>query len=94
MSLLQAFENGSFLHADCAAHKLNLAVINAAYSETEVEPALTLARGIVRHFKHSDLANEKLRACQTDEGLNVLCLIQVNDICELCTVENGYMHNP
>jgi hypothetical protein len=51
-------------HHPCVAHTLNLSVNEAINQNTEFLRVLKICRAIVSHFKHSNLAVEKLKEFQ------------------------------
>jgi len=56
-------------HHPCVAHTLNLSVNESINQNTEFLRVLKICRAIVGHFKHSNLATEKLKEFQKQMGL-------------------------
>uniref|UniRef100_A0A915CTK4 Transposase n=1 Tax=Ditylenchus dipsaci TaxID=166011 RepID=A0A915CTK4_9BILA len=63
-NIKKAMENTGYDHLNCAAHMLNLVVKN---SITELMELLQKCRSLVAHFRHSNLACERLREEQERE---------------------------
>jgi hypothetical protein len=68
----------TYADSNCAAHKINLVVRNSLFEDPTAKKALEKARKIVGHFKHSNLACDKLKEAQDEEDLLFHKLIQVN----------------
>ncbi|KAE9542433.1 hypothetical protein AGLY_003294 [Aphis glycines] len=66
-------------HHPCVAHTLNLSVNESINQNTEFLRVLKICRAIVGHFKHSNLATEKLKEFQKQMGLPELKVKQ--DVC-------------
>uniref|UniRef100_A0A915E1G3 Transposase n=1 Tax=Ditylenchus dipsaci TaxID=166011 RepID=A0A915E1G3_9BILA len=62
-----AMENTGYDHLNCAAHMLNLVVKNSITEDTELMELLQKCRSLVAHFRHSNLACERLREEQERE---------------------------
>jgi len=56
-------------HHPCVAHTLNLSVNESINQNTEFLRVLKICQAIVGHFKHSNLATEKLKEFQKQMGL-------------------------
>jgi len=56
-------------HHPCVAHTLNLSVNESINKNTEFLRVLKICRAIVGHFKHSNIATEKLKEFQKQMGL-------------------------
>lgn len=59
-------------HHPCVAHTLNLSVNEAISSNDNLNIILRKCRALVGHFKHSVVANDKLRTIQQQMGLLIL----------------------
>ncbi|CAH2103396.1 unnamed protein product [Euphydryas editha] len=62
-------------HFPCYTHTLNLAV-NDSLKEKEITDIIAKIKGIVRHFKHSNVAWEKLKKYQEQAGATAKRLLQ------------------
>jgi hypothetical protein len=74
---VKAFETEGYLHADCGAHKLNLVVNKAIFQEKDIKKVLVRCRALVGHFKHSGLAQGRLKDEQQRLGLLIHTIKQV-----------------
>uniref|UniRef100_A0A915EBE1 Transposase n=1 Tax=Ditylenchus dipsaci TaxID=166011 RepID=A0A915EBE1_9BILA len=66
-NIKKAMENTGYDHLNCAAHMLNLVVKNSITEDTELMELLQKCRSLVAHFRHSNLACERLREEQERE---------------------------
>jgi len=66
--------------ADCGAHKINLVVRNSLFEDNTAKETLDKCRKLVGHFKHSNLACDRLKEEQQTQNLPVHKLIQVSAI--------------
>lgn len=66
-NFIAAINKTSWTHMQCFAHTLQLA-IQSAKKEHEVEALLAKGRAIVGHYRHSNVARERLHALQKQLG--------------------------
>ena len=64
------------LSCGCFAHTLQLTINDSLFAQQAVNDAITIARKIVTHFKHSSSGTSKLHELQNELGLPAHQLIQ------------------